>query len=817
MRFLRRLAALFHRRRFDAELEEEIQFHLDHTTPQQFGNATAIRESTRDMFAFTALENIWRDLRHGVRSLRRNPVMFLVAVLSLGVGIGAVGTIYSLVDTLLIHDVTAREPERLVRFNALSYPNYTEVRDSGVFEELAAWNIGSLRWRDGDQTREAIAHFVTANFFEVLGGVQAARGRVFASAEATPEQNPRVVVISNRFWRLRLEGDPNVIGRTLTFNNTPFTVIGVLPSNYRSVQGLGVHPEVFVPFNTALQPNLFKRSAEVMLPVGRLNRGRTREQTQQALMAVLRELERRFPNHLDRPQSLVPVQGLAKMSPSPQSRPIIAFSATLGAVVLLVLLIACANVAGLMLARGVARQREISVRLAIGAGRLQLIRQFLIESALVAGAGTLAGVALTFWAAGLLTKVVLPGMPVAFDFSPDWRLAGAAAALGVAATLLSGLMPALICSRPILSFARSRLRNWVAAAQIVVCVVLLAGAFLFGRNLIHVFHIDPGFDSAHIVWLDFVSDHEPPRDRTFRELQSRPGVEAVSWAWYLPFNVEFAEPLLKPGIRVTEQGIGPGYLNTMRIPLMAGREFNWDDLNPRDQAQPEPVIVNQAFAQAYLKDQNAVGATLARIGRNNTEEPMVVIGVSANTSFRNPGEEPVPLLQSLTGMTPSFIVRVSGSPSAIAPALSKAYLTMSERLDRGTWPARAATTLLGILAAIGLVLALIGLGGVTIYNVARRTHEIGIRMALGATSGSVLRLMLRDGLRIVAAGAVAGVVLALPLTRLLNGFLAAGVRPWDPLAFAAMLVTLFVTAGISIWLPSRRAARVDPVECLRCE
>ncbi len=196
---------------------------------------------------------------------------------------------------------------------------------------------------------------------------------------------------------------------------------------------------------------------------------------------------------------------------------------------------------------------------------------------------------------------------------------------------------------------------------------------------------------------------------------------------------------------------------------------------------------------------------------------MVVIGVSANTSFRSPGETPVPLLQSLAGMTPNFIVRVSGSPSAIAPALSKAYLTMAERMERGTWPARAATTLLGSLAAVGLVLALIGLGGVTIYNVTRRVPEIGIRMALGATGGSVLRLMLGDGLRIVVAGAAGGVALALPLTRLLSGFLAEGVSPWDPLALSAMLLTLFVTAGISIWLPSRRAARVDPVQCLRCD
>ncbi len=510
-----------------------------------------------------------------------------------------------------------------------------------------------------------------------------------------------------------------------------------------------------------------------------------------------------------------------------------------------------------MLARGIARRREIAVRLAIGAARIHLIRQFLIESALVAAAGTVAGIAFTFWAAGLLTKKsFFPGCLSRSTSRRTGVLPGAAAAMGAIATLLSGLMPALDCSRPDLSVSlrgsrsltspRLRLRSLLAGAQIAVSVILLSGAFLFVRNLVHVLHYDPGFDAAHIVWLDVVMDNEPPpqerfamRDRAYRDLESSPGVEAVSWAWYLPFNIEYAEPLLKrvdaigaAGFRVTEQGIGPGYLRTMNIPLIAGREFDWNDLKPRGPNQPQPVLINQAFARAYFQDRDAIGASLVRDlagnGRSGVSDPMVIIGISANTSFRSPGEAPGPLLQSLSPITPSFVVRVAGSSSTAAAALSKTlqrsapdagigHITMIERLDRGTWTARAVTVTLGVLAAIGLLLALTGLCGVSIYNVTRRTPEIGIRMALGATGGNVLGMLLRDGLMIVAAGTVGGIVLALPLTRLLDGFLAAGIRPWDPMAFEGMLTTLFVTALVSIWLPSRRVARVDPSLSLRCD
>ena len=814
-----------------------------------------IRELPGNLLTFSRLDIIWLNLRQGTRSICRNPVMLVVAVLSLGLGIGATSTIYGLVDTLLLHDVTARQPERLVSFWTPwnSYLNYQDLSESGVFEELAAGNpcYPPLRWRNGDGTREIAANCVSGNFFEVVG-VKAATGRVFLAEEAAAEKDPRVVVISHQFWRGPLAGDPDAIGREITLNNTAFTIIGVLPANYRSIEGGGLHPDVFVPLNTALKPNLFDRKAAIMTLIGRLMPGRTREETQQALTTALQGLEERFPDQQKRqrtpPPTLTPVEGLAKYREGSENQMVLAFSLVLSVVAVLVLLIACTNVAGLLLARGAARRNEIATRVAIGASRSQLIKQLLLEAALVAAAGTAAGIGFTLWAAGLLSNVRIPGDPIRFDFSPDWRFACAAAVLSVIATLVSGLVPALVSSRTDLSKSlrasrgtapRLGLRSLLVVAQIGFSVILLSGAFIFVRNLTHVVRFDPGFDAAHTLWIDLSIDEETSnenaaarRDRVYRVLEAQPGVESVSWAWYLPFNLAYGEPELRratdsAAFQTTEQGIGPNYLKTMGIPLVAGREFDWNDLKPRDRGTPQPVIINEVLARKYFQGQNPIGEPLVG-GRNGVNKTMVIIGISANTSFRSPGEEPIPLLQSLAAVTSSFIVRTAGPPSAAAPGLSKTiernnpgagvgYFTVRERLNRGLWPARAATALLGLLAGMGLLLALIGLCGISIYNVTRRATEIGIRMALGATAGNIMWLILRDCLKLVTAGSVLGVICTLPLTRLLRQFLAAGISPLDPLAFVAVLTTLLATAACSVWFPCWRATRVDPSISLRID
>jgi predicted permease len=795
---------------------------------------------------------MFQDLRFGLRMLLKGKILTLVAVLSLGLGIGATSTIYALIDQLLIHDVTAREPERLVGFNHgpwSSYPNFQDIRRSGVFAELATSQHchPQPRWREGDQTHAIEARCVSGNFFALMGW-QAARGRVFTEDEAAPEKNPRVVVVSHPFWQKRLGGDANVIGRTLTLNHTAYTIIGVLPASYRRP------PEVIVPLSKDLYPRLFERDNTSMALVGRLHPDRTPEQTQQAMLAALRGLEQQYPDqmklNLEAPPKLSRMQGLGRFrSDSWEWK----FTLMFGSVAVLVLLLACANVAGLLLARGVARQREIAIRLAVGATRLRLVRQLLVETALLAMIGTAAGIGFAFLASYGLQKFPLQGSYLQFEFTPDWRFSFVAASLGAVAALMSGIVPAFISSRMSLANAmrvsqsttpRLRLRSLLVVAQIAVSVVLLFGAFVFIRNLIHVLRFDPGFDAAHTLQFDLTTT-DPKiypielREKVYRELESHPGVAGVSWAWYMPFNFSYGGYQLRradapaggaaPVFNVTGQGIGPGYLKTMGIPLLAGRELDWNDVRLYGKATAEPAIINQAFARKYFPDRNPVGERLIRglIARDNKQ--IEIIGVSANTSFiASLGEEPQPLIQPLSNLRHSFIVRVAGSPATVAPELAKliernvpgaavGYFTGLERLDWGIRETRLTTVLLSVLAALGLALALIGLCGISIYNVTRRTTEIGIRMALGATAGNVLRLMLRENLSLVAAGAALGVLGSLALMRLLHGFLAAGVSPLDPLAFAAMTGTLVISAVIAVYYPARRAARVDPVVTLRHE
>ncbi|MBO0858171.1 MAG: ABC transporter permease [Chloracidobacterium sp.] len=859
----RRLFFYVRRDQFDRELEEEMRLHLEmkaaeniaagispeearYAARRQFGNQTLLREMSRDLWAVRSIETLFQDLRFGARTLFKTKALTLVAALSLGLGIGATSAIYALVDQLLIHDVTARDPERLVSINYgpwCSYPNFRDIRSSGVFAGLAA-DTGCYpepRWREGGRTHSVPVRCVSGNFFEVMGW-QATLGRVFTDTEAVAEKDPRVVVISHHFWRGRLGGDPNVVGRVLTLNYTAYTIIGVLPDNIR-----GNYGEIIVPFSADLYPRLFERDSTTMGFIGRLLPGRTPEQTQQALMVVLRGLAARFPDNMklnqESPPKLTPVLGLAKLGKGSWE---MRFSAMLAVVAVLVLLIACANVAGLLLAQGVARRREIAVRLAVGATPRRLIRQFMVESALLSAAGTAAGVGLAFLASGVLRKFPLQGSYMRFEFTTDWRFACAAAALGGVAAFVSGLVPALASSRLNLSNAmrvshsmtpRLRLRSLLVVAQITVSVILLFGAFVFIRNLTHVLRFDPGFDASHTLELDLTTT-DPKiypvalREKVYREIEAYPGVEAVSWAWYMPFNLVYGEYQLRrldvvdaAGFKVTAQGIGPGYLKTMRIPLLAGRELDWNDVPLYDKADVEPAIVNQAFARKYFPDRNPVGERLSR-GNNKQVE---IIGVSADTSFVNSlGEEPEPLIQPLSNLRHSFIVRVAGSPTTIAPEIAKliernapgaavGFFTSLEQLDKGVRATRLATVLLSVLAALGLVLALIGLCGISIYNVERRTPEIGLRLALGATPGQVFRLTLGEGFTLVVAGATLGIAGAFLATRLLRGFLAAGVSPLDPLAFAAMLATLLFTAAVSVYFPSRRAARVDPLASLRHE
>lgn len=623
-----------------------------------------------------SLERLLQDLRFGLRMLSKQPGFSLVAVLSLAMGIGSTSTIYALIDQLLLHNFTAHEPERLVTFGHgpwSSYQSVQDIRASGVFADLAAnpHCYPEPRWSVGDQTYAINAECVSSNYFTMLG-VQAALGRVFTEDEAAAEKSPRIVVISDSFWQRRLNGDPNVIGARLTLNRTNYTVIGVLSSNHRG------GAEIVVPLSTDLYPRLFERDNTSMSLIGRLAFGRTVQQTEASLWSTLRGLQQTYPDQMklrnDAPPKLRLVVGPVKFD---------RVHTMLTVVGVTILLIACANVVGLLLARGASRQREIAIRLAVGASRVRLIRQLLIETGLIATAGTAAGIGLAFLAASILEDYALQDESQRYQFTPDWRFICAAAIFGVIATFLSGIIPAFVASRTHLSKSlrttqsttpRLRLRSMLVVAQIC----------------------------AHTLQFDLTTTDPkiyPPslRVRLYRELTEQPGVIGVSWAWYMPFNFTYGEYTLRranstDAFRVTAQGIGPDYLKTMGIPLLAGRELDWRDLPLYGKASFQPALINQAFAQKHFSDRNPIGERLFG-GLSSDGKGVEIVGISANTSFvRSLGEEPVPLLQPLSNLRHSFLVRVNGSPAVAAPKLANliernvpgaavGYFTGTERLD----------------------------------------------------------------------------------------------------------------------------------------
>jgi predicted permease len=801
------------------------------------------------------LTSVARDFRLGLRGLRRDPAPLVVAVVCLGIGIGATTTLFGLVDGFLLRDVTARHPERLVSVAWVSYPTYRDLGASGVFEGLAAGAQCNIRWRDGDQTRAVVANCLSANFFEVVGG-DAAIGRVFSPDEAAPEKNPHIVVLSDRFWR-RTGGDPDIVGRSLTFNNVPFTVIGVLPPDYRAIQGYGISPDVFVPYSTALQPRLLEREApplDRMNVIGLLRRDRSLDETRQALVNVLAAINREFPTSVADPRreppALAPVAGLAKYGAGGYDQFILQASRVMGAVVLMVLSIACANAAGLLLARGVSRRSELSVCLALGASRSQLVRQLLAEAILLAFISTVLGVAISYWMGGVIQSIDIPvqDTTVRLTFAPDWRLALAASAAGAVCAIGCGLLPALAVSRPRLHLLTGRgttprlvARSYLIVGQMAASVLLLFAALLFGRNLVTVLERSPGFDVSHTAWLDVAidrrlsgADRAAVRDRLYRVVETSPGVEAVSWTWYLPYQVSYPEPVLRAvdggglTVRTIEQGVGPGYLATMRIPLIAGREFTWEDVRAAGRPDSVPVLVNEVLARALFPDRAAVGERVVRVTDGPATRPMTIVGVAGSTPFRVAGERPPPLLQSLSPYTPSFVVRTAAPPGAVLAEVSRAIdaampgtaggsFPVSMRHSNASFLARGAAIVLSGLASVGLGMALVGLCGLVTYNVARRTREIAIRLAVGAASRHVAGLMLMEHLKLVAWGAGLGVLSAAGFAPLLSRFLAADVEARDPLLMATVLAGLLLSAAVAIWVFSRRVSRIAPAIAVRAE
>jgi predicted permease len=813
-----------------------------------------------------------QDLRYAVRLLRRNPLFALTALLSLAIGIGANTTIFTIANALLFKPpLGVADASRLVDvgrsqdgqgFDNGSYSNYLDIRARNtVFSGIYAYRLGpepmSLRGKDGAE--RIYGEMVSTNYFNVLGTAPHI-GRLFTSDDSEQPAATPLAVLSHRFWMRRFNGDPAIVGQTLVLNGRPFMVIGVTPEGFHGTTVLT--SDLWVPVNmvgelaSRLPPAILTSRESAWLVMGaRLKPGVTVGQAQAELANIGRALEQEFPD-ANRGKGLRVVAS----SPVPgDGAPVAAFMAVLMAIVMLVLAIACANVAGVLLARATTRRREIAVRLAIGAGRGRLIRQMLVESTLLFLIGGSGGLVLARLMTGALLSL-LPAVPLPIDvtLALDGRAVVFTLTLSLVAAILSGLAPAFHASRAEVVGAlksdtqggpeRIWLRHAFVVSQVALSIVLVVGAGLFARALQRASEIDPGFDphGVELATLDLsLGGYTADTGRVFareliRRVRETPGVQAAALSAVMPLGDRgiglggLAVPGVEPrnGRRffdVDWNVITPGYFATMKMALSTGRDFSDADR----EGTPSVVIVNETAARQWWPRQDALGKTLLQeTGRPDAPDAvrtLTVVGVARDSKYRNLGEDPrpfvyVPIQQQYMSRTviaarSAHGQRLAGELRALLASMNPNLpivqaLTFDAYSQLGLLPQRIAASVAGSLGLVGVLLAAIGIYGVTAYMVSSRTREIGIRMALGAERASVVRMVLRQGLTLTMIGAAIGLAVAAAASRLL-GSLLFGVGATDPLTFIGSTLLFFVVGAAACYVPARRATAIGAMDALR--
>jgi len=822
------------------------------------------------------MERLWQDLSYGLRVLARSPLFNLVAVLSLALGIGANTTIFTLIDAVFLNPLPVEEPARLVAVYTTdekntggflthlqtSYLNYLDYRNKNeVFSGLAAHQfVPQLSLvAGGGAPEQVVGQIVSGNYFEVLG-VRPALGRFFLPDEdKTPGAYP-VVVLGHGLWRRRLGGDPNIVGKTVLLNTQAFTVVGVAPEEFRGTLPL-FGPELWLPTMMWKQvvTGAFREWFEERRPLifditGRLKPGVDLAQAQANLKTIGLQLERDYPEpNKGRNVTLV---ALSKATINPGFRgQLIAIGALLMTVVGLVLLIACSNVANLLLARATARRKEIAIRLSMGASRGRVIRQLLTESILLGLLGGALGVLFAFWGLDLLwayrppffpenvTRPALSGTVLGFTF-----------VISLLTGLLFGLAPALQASRPNVSaelkneeqtlgrgFARVSFRNLLVVAQVALSLVALIGAGLFLRSLGQAQQIDPGFETENLAVLQFnlgTAGYDRVRGESFqRQLieraESLPGTRSATLATMLPLAggglqrsvfPEGSEPTGSgTGVLVPVNAVGLRYFETMGIPVLRGRDFSEVDR----EGSSLVAVINETMAKRFWPNRDPLGARFRFFG---DREPREVVGLAKDGKYFFLGEDPqpcayVPLLQNYDEAV-TLQVRTDGEPAMVLGSVQREIQamdrslpvlnprTISEVFSQSLWAPRMGAGLLGLFGGLALLLASVGMYGVMAYSVSQRLREIGIRMAMGAARRDVVRLVLKEGMSLVGVGVALGVALSLVAARLLSALLF-GVGTADPATFTVTPLLLTLVAFLANYLPARRAAAVDPMLALR--
>ncbi len=830
------------------------------------------------------MRTLGHDVRYGFRMLSKTPGFTAIALLILAIGIGANTAIFTLIDVLLLKPLPGvHDPGQLVlvtdsQHEHFGYPHYEQFRDeSRSFSGLAAVADNKRRMTLADtrgaEAETVAAQAVSGNFFSMLG-VPAAIGRTLTADDDLPSRPQAVAVLSHSFWRRRFGLDPSVIGRTITLDDTAFSIVGVAQGGFAGVE-VGRSPDLWWPVPMLPQVDkrpdvLTSKGSRWLRILGRLKPGVAEQQAQAELDVVsqrmLGELAAEYrlagkerQEMLDLRIKLEPA-GTGYTALRGQFRRPLAVVMILGS---LVLLVACTNLAGLLLSRGAARQREFGIRAALGAGRSTLVRQLMTEGLLLAGVGGALGLLLAQWGGHLLAGY-LPGYgrTVLLTLTPDLRVLAFTIGISAFTGVFFGLIPAWRASRadlvPMLKdrtanvargSSRQVLNKSLVVCQIAVSCLLLIGAGLFVRTLQELRACDPGFNREHL--LMFTIDHpliqnfDPRRTNLHKEILERlevlPGVQAASLAGVQSlsgsvghrYRPKLAQAGALPGgedFRAYGIGIAPNYLKTMGIPLLRGRE-----LGPEDEPAPAPgpasvmsvrVMLSESLARRLFGAEDPVGKVLPDI--ENPKLTLEVVGVVGDAHHQRLKAEPLPMFYHLDFIWPTFYVRTQGNPRAVAGGIRQAVhaidprmdvsglRTMAEVVDEQLLQERTISQLAGFFSLSALVLACLGLYGILSYNVVRRTREIGIHVTLGAKASDVLSMVVREGMTLTLIGCGIGIALAMVLTRFVAGLLY-GVTPIDPMTFGGVTLGLVAVALLACYVPARRAARIDPMAALRYE
>jgi predicted permease len=888
----KRLTAVFSKRQSDRELSEEVQVHLEmraaelrqqglapnaarETARREFGGIEQMKETYRDRRGVPWIESLAKDAIYGLRGLRRNPAFTLAAVLSLALGIGANTAIFSFVDTLMLRLLPVEKPEQLVYLyrtggwgkGFASYPLYREFRKhtdlfAGVF---ARSGTGKVRFDAGhsNSVEYAEREYVTGNYFDVLG-VKPVVGRLFKDDDNRTPQGHPLVVLSYDFWRTRMALDPAILGRVLMVDEQPLTVIGIAAPGFHGVE-VESHADMWVPAMMArgqiMQPGqhwvwiMARRRPEIPRP-----RVQAAANTimQQHLMSVYGwQRESAFGKFALEQKIEVRDAGVGiSMLREAFGKPLAILMAAVG----LVLLIACANVANLLIARGAARRREIAMRFSLGATRWRLVRQWLIESLLLALSGSILGLAFAIWGERYMLLFLPPGSGESFDVSPDATVLCFTLGISILSAVLFGLAPALRATSldPAAALkdggdrqpgrgARAGFRKALVVVQVALSVVLVVTAGLFAHSLAGLRSINLGFVPEHVVTfsLDYPrawkgANKERHRDRLLALLTAVPGIASVSYGLPGPYQggsgtAEIRVPgsarTAGQGAEVDEQAIGPAYFATIGVRPLRGREFGADDLH----SSRKTVVVNEAFVREFLPGtQDPVGRIVSfDTSKPEGGEPTYIVGLVRDIlhdGLKTGAKSTVyvPFREGEQNYDPPLLVRAPLPPAALLPAIRRELRqidsevalvdprTLRGLVDDSIFVERVIATLSGFFGGLALLMAATGIYGVMAYAVTRRTAEIGLRIALGAAPAKITWMVLRDGLLLIALGVAIGVPLSLAAGRI-SASLLYGIKPDDPLTFVLTIAVLIAIGVLAAYVPARRAAAVEPLEALRHE